>query len=244
MRILIVDDEQLARERMVRLISEQLSSHEIIGEAQNGKEALEKIQELHPDVVILDIRMPGMDGLEVARHLMNFDTPPAVIFSTAYDEHAMDAFRVNAVDYLLKPVRVEQLDQALIKAMRPNKEQLVSISKEDKGQDHARTHVSARTRLGITLIPIEEVYFFRAEHKYVTVRHKEGEVLIEETLKELEDEFPEKFVRVHRNALAAVRYIRGLDKAPFGIQMLRFVDIIDKVEVSRRHLPIIRGLLR
>ena len=123
MRILIVDDESLARERIIRLIQEQLSDHEIVGEAKNGLEALEKIQLLRPDVVILDIRMPGMDGLEVARHLMALETSPAVIFSTAYDEHAIDAFKVNAIDYLLKPVRVEQLKQALLKATRPNKTQ-------------------------------------------------------------------------------------------------------------------------
>lgn len=244
MRILIVDDEQLARERMIRIIGEQLKDHEIVGEAQNGIEALEKIQSLHPEVVILDIRMPGMDGLEVARHLMNLDAPPAIIFSTAYDEHAMDAFRVNAIDYLLKPVRAEHLEQALVKANRPNKAQLHSFSQEDSGKDHARTHISARTRLGITLIPLDDIYFFRAEHKYVTVRHKGGEVLIEDPLKELEDEFPERLVRVHRNALAATHCVRGLEKGPAGTQMLRFVDIIDKLEVSRRHLAKVRAMLR
>lgn len=244
MRILVVDDEQLARERMIRIIQDQLNDHEIVGEAQNGKEALEKIQSLTPEVVILDIRMPGMDGLEVAKHLMNLDNPPAIIFSTAYDEHAMDAFRVNAIDYLLKPVRAEQLEQALLKAIRPNKAQLTSISKEDKGNDHARTHISARTRLGITLIPLDDIYYFRAEHKYVTVRHKGGEVLIEDPLKELEEEFPEKFVRIHRNALAATHYVRGLEKGTMGTHMLRFVDIIDKLEVSRRHLAKVRAMLR
>jgi two-component system response regulator AlgR len=243
MRILIVDDEQLARERMIRII-EQLENHEIVGEAQNGKEALEQIQRLRPDVVILDIRMPGMDGLEVARHLMNLDAPPAIIFSTAYDEHAMEAFRVNAVDYLLKPVRAEQLEQALAKAIRPSKDQITAINKEDKGEEHARLYISTRDRLGITLIAFEDIYYFRAEDKYVTVRHKGGEVLIDDSLKDLEEEFAKKLTRIHRNALVVMRHIKGIEKAPGGTFTLRLFDIPDKLEISRRHLSKIRSILR
>lgn len=244
MRILIVDDENLARERLLRIFAEQFTQYEIVGEAKNGVEALEKVQSLKPNLVILDIRMPGMDGLEVARHLRNLDNPPLVIFSTAYDEHAMDAFRVNAIDYLLKPVRSEQLEEALSKAAHITKSQLSSFSKEDKGQIHRRKYISARNRLGITLVPIENIYYFRAEHKYVNVRHKDGEELIEDPLKELEEEFATEFIRVHRNALVAPTKIRGLEKNVEGMPVLKFVDIPDRLEVSRRHVSEIRTRLR
>ncbi len=244
MRILIVDDESLARERIIRLIQEQLSDHEIVGEAKNGLEALEKIQLLRPDVVILDIRMPGMDGLEVARHLMALETSPAVIFSTAYDEHAIDAFKVNAIDYLLKPVRAEQLKQALQKATRPNKTQLISLTKERGDQEHhARTAICTVIRGDLMLIPVEEIYYFKADRKYVTVRCKAGEFLVEEPIKELEDEFSDRFIRVHRGGLVAKQYIRGLEKSAEGLFMIGFFEISEKTEVSRRYLSSVRALL-
>lgn len=243
MRILLVDDESLARERLRRLI-EEMAMHEVVGEADSGIQALEMIQQLHPELVLLDIRMPGMDGLEVARHLMHLDDAPAVVFCTAYDEHAIEAFKVNAVDYLMKPVRAEHLAKAINKASRPNRAQLAALSRDENGGKLARTHISARTRLGITLVPIDDVYFFRAEHKYVTVRHKGGEVLIEDPLKDLEEEFGERFIRVHRNSLAAIGYIRGLEKNEEGYPCIRFSEIPDTLDVSRRHLPKVRQMMR
>lgn len=242
MRILIVDDESLARDRIKRILLEQ-NEHEVLGEAANGQEALQKIEALHPDVVLLDIRMPGIDGLEVARHLVGMDEPPAVIFTTAYDEYALEAFKVHAVDYLLKPVRPDRLSEALQKALKPNKVQWKSLNRKEDGSPKARTHISSRTRRGIVLVPIGEVYYFRAEHKYVTVRHKEGEVLIEDTLKELETEFGERFLRVHRNCLVAMEHIQALEKNSSGQPCIRLRGIAETLDVSRRHVANVRQIM-
>jgi two-component system response regulator AlgR len=242
MRILIVDDESLARDRIRRILLEQ-NEHEVLGEASNGQEALQKIDALHPDVVLLDIRMPGIDGLEVARHLVGMDEPPAVIFTTAYDEYALEAFKVHAVDYLLKPVRPERLSEALQKALKPNKVQWKSLNRKEDGTPKARTHISSRTRRGIVLVPIGEIYYFRAEHKYVTVRHKEGEVLIEDTLKELETEFGERFLRVHRNCLVSMEHIQALEKNSSGQPCIRLRGVEETLDVSRRHVAKVRQIM-
>ena len=158
-------------------------------------------------MVLLDIRMPGLDGLQVAAKLCEREAPPAVIFCTAHDEFALEAFQVSA-GYLVKPVRPESLAAALKKAERPNRVQLAALTRP--ALDHAggpRSHISARTRKGIELIPLEHVIFFIADHKYVTLRHEGGEVLLDEPLKALEDEFGERFVRIHRNALVALSLI-------------------------------------
>lgn len=242
MRILIVDDEALARDRLKRILEEQ-NEHEIVGEAGNGQEALEKIEALHPEVVLLDIRMPGIDGLEVARHLVGMDEPPAVIFITAYDDYALEAFKVNAVDYLLKPVRSERLSEALGKALKPNKLQWKSLNRQEDGSPKARTHISSRTRRGIVLVPVGDIYYFRAEHKYVTVRHKDGEVLIEDTLKELETEFGERFLRIHRNCLVAMEYLQALEKNASGQPCIRLRGISETLDVSRRHVANVRQIM-
>lgn len=242
MQILLVDDEKLARERLRTLLEEE-TDHQVIGEASNGYEALEKITECHPDVVFLDICMPGMDGLEVARHLMTLEDPPAVVFTTAYDEHALEAFQVHAVDYLLKPVHPARLKEALSKTLKPNKMQWKALQWERGEKLKVRTHVSARTRKGISLVPVADVYYFRAEHKYVTVRCKEGMVLIEESLKDLEAEFGHRFLRIHRNCLVATRFIASLGKDRHGQLCLYLRDIPDALEVSRRHIPHLRQIV-
>jgi two-component system response regulator AlgR len=239
MRILIVDDENLARERIKRILTEQ-SSHEVVGEAENGNQALKLIDELLPDAVLLDIRMPGMDGLEVARHLIDMERPPAVIFVTAYDDYALDAFKVQAVDYLVKPVRGERLIESLDKAVKPNKPQWRSLNKNDDGSSVARSHISSRTRRGIVLVPVEEIFYLKAEHKYVTVRHSGGEVIIEETLKELEKEFGDEFLRIHRSCLIAKKFLHSLEKKPDGQTCVRLKGLDENLEVSRRHLPSVR----
>lgn len=240
MRILIVDDEQLARDRLSRMI-ESFDDHEVVGEAAHGVEAVEVAAHMQPDVVLMDIRMPGMDGLEASRHFVEFDEPPAVIFCTAYEEHAVEAFDLQAVGYLLKPVRRENLAAALGKAQRVNKAQLAALAEE---QPPRRTHISARTRKGIELIPVDDVRYFQADQKYVTVRHSIGEIIIDETLKELEEEFGERFLRVHRNALVASRYIVGLNRQTDGHYQIQLKDVEEPVDISRRHVAVVRKVVR
>lgn len=240
MKILIVDDEQLARDRLARMIG-GFEHHEVIGEAGNGIEAVKVASSLQPEVVLMDIRMPAMDGLEAARHFAEFEEPPAVIFCTAYEEHAVEAFDLQAVGYMLKPVRKENLEAALGKAQRVNKAQLAALAEE---QPPRRTHISARTRKGIELIPVEDIRYFQADQKYVTVRHGEGEIIIDDTLKELEEEFGERFVRVHRNALVAARHITGLDRLPDGHYQIRLRDVEELVDISRRHVAAVRKYVK
>jgi two-component system response regulator AlgR len=239
MKVLVVDDEALARERLVRMIA-ALDDHVVVGQAANGAEALVVAATTRPDVVLLDVRMPGMDGLEAARHLTLLPEPPAVIFCTAFEEHAIAAFDVQAVGYLLKPVRRERLAAVLEQAARINRAQLAALGRLGEPQ---RTHVSARTHRGIELVPIDDVLCFQAEHKYVVVRHTGGEVLVEDTLRELETEFGDRFVRIHRATLAAVRHIERLERGPAGQALLRLRQLAEPLEVSRRHLPDVRRIL-
>ncbi len=240
MRIMIVDDEQLARDRLSRMI-DGFESHEVVGEAANGVEAVKVASTMQPEVVLMDIRMPGMDGLEAARHIVEIEEPPAVIFCTAYEEHAVEAFDLQAVGYLLKPVRKENLEAALGKAQRVNKAQLAALAEE---QPPRRTHISARTRKGIELIPVDDVRYFQADQKYVTVRHGDGEIIIDETLKELEEEFGERFLRVHRNALVAARFITGLTRQSDGRYQIQLRDVEETVDISRRHVAMVRKVVK
>jgi two-component system response regulator AlgR len=239
-KVLIVDDEQLARDRLQRMVS-GFEGYEVVGEAANGIEAVKRADAMRPEIVLLDIRMPGMDGLETARHFVELDEPPAVIFCTAYEEHAVEAFDLQAVGYLLKPVRKDILEVSLGKAQCVNKAQLAALAVE---QPPRRTHISARTRRGIELIPVDDVRYFQADQKYVTVRHSEGEVIIDETLRELEVEFPDQFVRVHRNALVSTSYIEGLDRIGGGHYQIRLRDVEEVVDVSRRHVSAVRRFIK
>ena len=174
MNVLIVDDEPLARDRLSRLVGDLEGYRVLEPSATNGEEALTLIDSLKPDVVLLDIRMPGLDGLQVAAKLCERDTPPAVVFCTAHDEFALEAFQVSAVGYLVKPVRPENLLEALRKAERPNRVQLAAMTRPAaESGSGPRSHISARTRKGIELIPLDHVIYFIADHKYVTLRHED-----------------------------------------------------------------------
>ena len=217
------------------------NEYEVVGEAANGTQAIELCESLLPDLVLLDIRMPGMDGLEAARHLLQVEQPPAIVFCTAYEEHAIAAFDLQAVGYLLKPVRKEKLLDAMAKSARLNRVQLAALS--DSEQAH-RTHISARTHKGLELIPLGEIKYFQADQKYVTVRFRDSETIVDETLRELEDEFGDLFVRVHRNALVAKAHIEGLVKDSDGQVQIRIKDAQDLVDISRRHLPAVRKMIK
>lgn len=240
MNVLIVDDEPLARARLKKQI-ESIDGVSVAGEAGDGKQALKAVDQLKPDIVLLDIRMPGMSGLEAGRHLMQLEQPPAVIFTTAYSEHALEAFDAHAIGYLLKPVSVEKLTDALQAAKK-----LTRVQVEQAGQidDEARTHICARVRGNLELINVRDIYYFKADSKYVEVRHHHGQVLIEESLTALEKEFAEYFIRVHRNALVAKKEMLKLEKDNAGRRHISFKQIADTIEVSRRHLPKIRALFK
>ncbi len=243
MKILIVDDELLARERLHDLTVE-LYPDVITFEASNGMEALEKINEFHPDIVLLDIRMPGMDGLEVANHVLQLEEKkPAVIFTTAYQDHAISAFDANAVDYLLKPIRKERLNTAVERATVVNQAQLTSIHKEEENAS-ARTHLSAMIQGSLQLVPIESIYFFKADQKYVSAAWPGGELLLDESLTSLEAEFSKDFIRIHRNALVAINHVNSLSKTSDGQHVIKISDMPVELAISRRHLAEVKKALK
>ena len=241
MKCLVVDDEPLARQRLVRLL-EASEEWDVCGEAGNGEQTLQEVQKLRPDLVLLDIRMPGMDGLEAARHLAQLEDPPAVVFTTAYGDHALEAFETQAVDYLLKPIHPERLQQALEKARRLSQTQLQELQQANVGG--SRTHLCARNRGNLELIPITEIVYLQADNKYVTVCSRTLQILIEESLKSLEEEFTDCFLRIHRNALVAVAAIRGLEKDAEGRCCVVLDGIEERLEVSRRLLPEVRKRIK
>lgn len=242
MNILIVDDEPLARQRL-RWQLEDLGVDATVVDADNGLEALARAAELNPDVVLLDVRMPGMDGLETARHLAQFDKPPIVIFTTAYDEHALAAFESHALAYLLKPVRSERLSEALNRAemMSAGRQVLSAAASDALGR---RRHVSAMVSGNLRLMPLHEIYYFQADQGYVSAVSATGRLLLEESLKSLEDEFSDDFARVHRSALVNLNHVEGLRKDADGNTVVEFNGFGDRLMVSRRLLSAVRKRLR
>jgi len=242
MKILIVDDEQLARTRL-RQMTEKLPGFEIIAEASNGLNAIKEVNQHQPDIVLMDIRMPGMDGLEAASHIGKLESPPAIIFTTAYNDYALQAFNCHAINYLLKPIRQEQLHSALSEATKLNRAQTSALSTKEH-EDNEPRHVSVRQKGNIILIPTTDIYYFLAEHKYVTIGHKEGLALTEEPLTTLEQQFSSSFIRIHRNALIAIHQIMSLEKTKDGLSLIRLRDLDKPFEVSRRLLPTVRQLIK
>jgi two-component system, LytTR family, response regulator AlgR len=242
MRVLIADDEPLARERLAAMLQE-IGGHEVIGTAVDGREAILLSEERQPDCVLLDVQMPVMDGLEAARHLAQLPNPPAVVFCTAHDAHALAAFDASAIDYIVKPVRRERLATALERARRFAHDRLREVT--DRMPDRQRrTHVCARIRGNLRLVPVDDILFFLAEDKYVVVHWTGGEVLIEESLRALEEEFGDRFVRIHRNCLLATDRISGLQRLPDGRVLAEVRGATAPLEVSRRNLPALRKLVR
>ena len=233
LNILIIDDEQPARDRLRRLVG-NLPRFEVAGEAASSSEALEHIRELSPDILLLDISMPGMDGMSLARVLQEGGASPAIIFCTAYQDQALKAFEVEAIDYLVKPVREERLENALEKARR-------YLGKEDThGEDHyVRSTVGGK----VVLTPILRVICMISEDKYTTVIHEKGSTVIDESLTELEQEFPDLFFRVHRNALISRKHLRGLARIKSGKTQVMLSGTDCRPEVSRRNVSALRKLL-
>ncbi|MHC6228001.1 LytR/AlgR family response regulator transcription factor [Pseudomonas sp. X10] len=246
MNVLIVDDEPQARERLSRLLGELEGYTVLEPSATNGEEALALIDSLKPDVVLLDIGMPGLDGLQVAAKLCEREAPPAVVFCASDDEFTIQSFKDSTLSHVTKPVQPQGLREALRKAERPNRTQLAALTRpaQESGTG-PRSHISARTRKGIELIPLAQVIYFIADHKYVTLRHEAGEVLLDEPLKALEDEFGDRFVRIHRNALVARERIERLQRTPLGHFQLFLKGLDgDALTVSRRHVAGVRKMMQ
>jgi two-component system, LytTR family, response regulator AlgR len=241
-RVLIVDDEAPARERLRALVAE-IADANFVGEATNGEEALDAALRLTPDIVLLDVRMPGLDGLQVAQRLADLPEPPAVIFTTAFDEYALNAFETQAVAYLLKPIRREKLAAAIAQAGRLTRPQLAQAALAARYIER-RTHIAVRHREGTRLVPVESVLFFQADQKYTTVRHEGGEELIEDSLKSLEDEFGAALVRIHRNTLVNVARMTAIERDPDGQCFVRLRGCDDRLAVSRRMASELRDRFR
>ncbi|MEO8104192.1 MAG: LytTR family DNA-binding domain-containing protein [Betaproteobacteria bacterium] len=250
-RILIVDDEAPARRRLRDLLDDCREQFPLLiaDEAANGVEAIDIINQGGIDIVLTDIRMPVMDGLEVARHVAKLDAPPRLIFTTAYDQYAVKAFELNAIDYLLKPIRQERLLTALIKAVvvRSAKADAVSASAQAR-----RKHLSIHERGKIVLVPVDDILYLKAELKYVTVRTAQKEYLLEESLTRLEEEFPGMFTRLHRNTLVTTAAVTGFEKVADGVDDegdgggggVHWVAVIrgvpEKLPVSRRQQHVVK----
>jgi len=246
MRVLIVDDEGPARERLHQILQE-LGDYEVVGKAGDGRQALALAAEERPDVVLLDIRMPGMSGLETAQHLNALDTPPAIVFATAYDEYAIEAFNAQAVGYVLKPVRRARLARALAQASRISRQSLDDVA-DATDSPQRRTHVCVQHAGELKLIPIDSIAFFQSDQKYTRVADGEREYLIDDSLKQLESEFEDLFVRVHRSALVALAHVEALERSEDDDFEIRLRGNIqpenEPLKVSRRHVAAVRRRLK
>lgn len=245
--ILVVDDEPLARARLARQL-QVIDDCQLLGEAADGESALQQLDSLDPDLLLLDIEMPGINGLQLAEQISNRPNPPAILFCTAHDEFALPAFAVAPSGYLLKPVSVEQLAQAIAQARRLSKPQLKNglqnphQDSSNAEQLRGRRQIKAVSRRGVQLLDVEDIRCFVAEDKYVIAHHSGGETVLDESLKELEAEFGERFVRVHRNTIVAVHYITGLHKTASGYAVaLRGIPLA--APVSRRLLGSVKTRL-
>ncbi|HYH41561.1 MAG TPA: LytTR family DNA-binding domain-containing protein [Burkholderiales bacterium] len=246
LQILIVDDEAPARARLRDLLADCAPDVllAVVGEAATARDALNVLATTPVDVILLDIRMPEMDGIEFAQHLQKLPQPPAIIFTTAYDAYAIRAFEVHAIDYLLKPIRSARLKDALTRAQSARTPAAAALRELSRG---APAFLSAQERGRIHLIPIDDVIYLKAELKYVTVRTAEREYLIEDALARLEQDHGERFVRLHRNCLVARSAVRGFERGAgegegHWVALLEGCD--EKIAVSRRQQHIVRELGR
>lgn len=242
MRVLIVDDEPLARDRLKRMLA-SVDHCTVVGDAGSGEQALIAAKELIPDLVLMDVRMPGMDGLAAAQQLAKIEPPPAVVFCTAYDDYAVEAFSSQAIGYLLKPVKQVDLENAISRTRRVNKAQLNELQDSRVLQNGKQSHLASKSSRGIDLVAINDIRLFQADDKYVRAHHSLGESLLDETLKYLENEYSGRFIRIHRNALVSIPHIEGLSRHIDGQCFVRLQGLDFRPQVSRRHVAPLRKLL-
>ncbi len=231
LRVLVVDDEPLARERLQRFV-EMVSDAELVGTGVNGVEAVLLSEQHQPDVLLIDIKMPLMDGLEAAAKIMQQEEPPAIIFCTAYEEHALEAFRVHAVNYLVKPIVAEQVVKALLDAKRLTQAQIHSVSR----YQYLPRYLALSSDGNLEKLLVSEIICFRTDGKLVVALTSDNEVVVDYTLKELEDLLGQQFVRVHRSALVSVASIMRVYRDNEDKHKVELEGIDDSVNVSRRHL--------
>ena len=242
LHILIVDDETLARQRLRTLLADCTApAIGSVTEAAHATEAMDRLQHGTVDVVLLDIHMPGMDGISFAQALAALPRPPAVVFVTAHAEHAVAAFELDAVDYLTKPVRLERLQQALQKTERTA--HMGRALQADLAQGTLLIHDRGRTER----IPLGEVLYFKAELKYVTVRTAARSYILDDSLSELETRYAPRFMRIHRNALVARRAVRALEKHYDADEgegwAVRLDGLSELLMVSRRQVAAVRDAI-
>ncbi len=238
-QVLIADDEPLARERLSRLV-EGLPGYAVCGEAVDGEDTLKAVARQQPDILLLDIHMPGMNGMAAAEQLARLSNPPALIFCTAHEQHAIEAFGVSAVAYLLKPVRKEALAEALARSGKTNRLQRQTLNRQTESETG---QIAVRSHRGTELIDLADILYCQADQKYVTLHHRQGETLCDYTLKELEQAYPDHFLRIHRHTLAAVRFVQGIKRNAAGHHVLLLKDCDTVLPVSRRHAAEVRQWL-
>lgn len=251
LKVLIVDDEALARERLETLLSDIAAScpTEVVGSVGDGIAALDFLANASADVVLVDIRMPRMSGIELVSHLRSCQALPAVIFTTAYEHHAVQAFELNAVDYLLKPIRAERLLAALRKVAAPGSrfESGVSAEKLQALRSESRRFFSCQERGKLMLIPVAKVLYLRADSKYVLARTDDREYLLDESLLKLEEEFPDAFLRLHRSILVARSALTGFEKThdeEGEHWVARLKGVADTLPISRRQWPLVKQIVK
>lgn len=242
LRVLVVDDEALARSRLRSLLADiDVPRSMVVAEAADAVQAMQQVQHLAPDLVLLDIHMPGTDGLALARAIQALPHPPALIFVTAHAEHAVDAFEVEALDYLTKPVRLERLRTALHKMQR--KAATLPAAPEPVADDW----LVIQDRLRTERIPVSEVIYFKAELKYITVRTALRSYILDGSLNELEEKYGPRFLRIHRNALIARHAARALERHHDAEEgegwAVRLSGVDEVLLVSRRQLAAVREML-
>ena len=240
MKVLIVDDEPLARQRAARLLQE-LGGIELVGEAANAEQALAEIERLQPDALLLDIAMPGISGIDLAQQLAERESSPAIVFCTAYDEYALAAFDAQAVAYLLKPIQREKLAAVFSRLTRLNKAQIAALA--DLDTPAQRSQLSSSGPQGISVLPVSAVRYFHADNKYVSAVHPDGELLIDDSLRDLEQEFASQFLRIHRNALVALQYLQGIERHGVAAYRVKLQGVAVGPQISRRYLPALRARL-